>query len=111
MAGVRRLWLGILVALAGCGLCSDETMSTDIWVAGERLRVVRRDCGSRTGFVYVGVRPGKSGTVFTEECREFDGMTALGNVLTVRLRGCRREGRREFAAGAARVVVLSDTQK
>jgi hypothetical protein len=48
-------------------------MSTDIWVAGERLRVVRRDCEATTGFVYV--------------------------------------GRREFVAGAARVVVLSDTQK
>lgn len=73
MAEVRRLWLGVLVVLAGCGLCSDETMSTDIWVAGERLRVVRRDCEATTGFVYV--------------------------------------GRREFVAGAARVVVLSDTQK
>lgn len=86
-------------------------MDSDIWVAGERLRVVRRDCGATTGFAFVGQRPEKGETVFAEECHQFDGMTALGNVLTVRLRACRHEGRREFAAGAARVVVLSDTQK
>ena len=105
-----RKWRVVVVVLAGCGLCGDEPVA-EIRVAGERLTVVRRDCGATTGFAYVGLRERSGAVLFAEECNGFGGLAAEADTVTVRLRECRGERRREFAMGAAQVVVLSDTQK